>query len=38
MHGAFNHNWDPYWSTSLFGSYSGVRYNNTVRTALGVKP
>jgi len=20
--GAFNHNWDPYWSSSLFGSYS----------------
>jgi len=20
-------NWDPYWSTSLFGSYSGVRYD-----------
>jgi hypothetical protein len=25
--GAFNHNWDPYWSSSLFGSYSAVRYN-----------
>src|SRR5205085_902339 len=21
IRGAFNHNWDPYWSTSLFGSY-----------------
>jgi hypothetical protein len=27
VRGAFNHNWDPYWSTSLFGSYSGVRYD-----------
>jgi Porin subfamily len=27
--GAFNHNWDPYWSSSLFGSYSGVRYDDT---------
>jgi hypothetical protein len=29
--GAFNHNWDPYWSTSLFGSYSGVRYDGTAK-------
>jgi hypothetical protein len=27
IRGAFNHNWDPYWSTSLWGSYSQVRYN-----------
>ncbi|MDP1581924.1 MAG: porin [Bradyrhizobium sp.] len=27
IRGAFNHNWDPYWSTSLFGSYSAVRYD-----------
>ena len=26
VRGAYNHNWDPYWSTSLFGSYSAVRY------------
>jgi hypothetical protein len=26
LRGAFNHNWDPYWSSSLFGSYSQVRY------------
>ena len=26
IRGAFNHNWDPFWSTSLFGSYSAVRY------------
>ena len=25
--GAFNHNWDPYWSSSLFGSWSAVRYS-----------
>ncbi|MGZ4810269.1 MAG: porin, partial [Thermoanaerobaculia bacterium] len=29
--GAFNHNWDPFWSTSLFGSYSGVRYDGTAK-------
>jgi hypothetical protein len=27
IRGAFNHNWDPYWSTSLWGSYGSVRYN-----------
>lgn len=27
VRGAFNHNWDPYWSSSLFGSWSAVRYN-----------
>ena len=27
VRGAFNHNWDPYWSSSLFGSYAQVRYN-----------
>jgi hypothetical protein len=38
IRGAFNHNWDPYWSTSLFGSYSAVRYggtNNDLNTAKG---
>ncbi|WFU14567.1 porin [Bradyrhizobium sp. CB3481] len=30
IRGAFNHNWDPYWSTSLFGSYSAVRYDGAV--------
>ncbi|MET0677732.1 MAG: porin [Bradyrhizobium sp.] len=27
VRGAFNHNWDAYWSTSVFGSYSSVRYD-----------
>jgi hypothetical protein len=38
VRGAFNHNWDPYWSTSLFGSYSAVRYDGKatdVTTAMG---
>jgi Porin subfamily len=29
IRGAFNHNWDPYWSTSFFGSASAVRYNGS---------
>jgi hypothetical protein len=36
--GAFNHNWDPYWSSSLFGSWSAVRYNGNsadITTAKG---
>jgi hypothetical protein len=39
IRGAFNHNWDPYWSTSLWGSYSSVRYDGTVgdlTTAKGI--
>ena len=30
VRGAFNHNWDPYWSTSLWGSYASVRYSGAV--------
>jgi Porin subfamily len=30
VRGAFNHNWDPYWSSSLFGSYASVRYDGAV--------
>jgi len=29
VRGAFNHNWDPYWSTSLFGGAGWVRYDAT---------
>jgi hypothetical protein len=29
--GAFNHNWDPYWSTSLFGGIGFVRYDGTAK-------
>ena len=35
VRGAFNHNWDPYWSSSLFGSYAAVRYNGN---ALDITP
>jgi len=31
VRGAFNHNWDPYWSSSLFGAYAGVRYDGTAK-------
>jgi hypothetical protein len=29
--GALNHNWDPYWSTSFYGSYSAVRYDGAAK-------
>ena len=34
IRGAYNHNWDPYWSSSLFGSYSAVRYDGTAKTQI----
>lgn len=33
IRGAFTHNWDPYWSTSLFGSYSAVRNDSVAKSA-----
>jgi Porin subfamily len=35
LRGAFNHNWNPYWSTSLFGSYSQVKYDGGADDNLG---
>jgi hypothetical protein len=29
IRGAFNHNWDPYWSSSLWGSAAAVRYKGS---------
>jgi hypothetical protein len=31
--GAFNHNWDPYWSSSLFGAFAAVRFNSNAKLA-----
>jgi hypothetical protein len=31
--GAFNHNWDPYWSSSLYGAGSFVRYDDVAKQA-----
>jgi hypothetical protein len=33
VRGAFNHNWDPYWSSSLFGAAAAVRYDDTAKAA-----
>jgi len=38
VRGAYNHNWDPYWSSSLWGSYASVRYSGNaldISTAKG---
>ncbi len=32
IRGAFNHNWDPYWSSSLFGAAAAVRYGGSAGT------
>jgi Porin subfamily len=31
VRGAFNHNWDPYWSSSLFGGMGWVNYDGTAK-------
>ena len=28
IRGAFNHNWDPYWNSALYGAYAAVQYGN----------
>jgi hypothetical protein len=30
MRGAFNHNWNPYWVTSVFGAYAAISYGSNV--------
>jgi Porin subfamily len=37
IRGAFNHNWDPYWSTSLWGSYGQVKYSGSVLDGTSAK-
>jgi hypothetical protein len=34
MRGAFNHNWDPYWSSSLYGAWASVHYNDTSKVLM----
>ena len=38
VRGAFNHNWDPYWSSSLFGAWAAERFGGSstdITTAKG---
>jgi hypothetical protein len=32
VRGAFNHNWDPYWSSSLFGGVGWVKYDDVAKS------
>jgi hypothetical protein len=36
VRGAFNHNWDPYWNTSIFGGWAAIRYNDNAKTQICV--
>lgn len=31
LNGAYTHNWNPYWNTSLYGAWAAVRYNGTAK-------
>jgi hypothetical protein len=31
VRGAFTHNWDPYWSTAIYGAYSSVSYDGVAK-------
>lgn len=31
FNGAFNHNWDPHWTSSIYGAWAAVRYNSTAK-------
>ncbi len=32
--GAYTHNWDPYWNTSIYGAYAGIRFTDTAKAAM----
>ena len=32
MRGAYVHNWNPYWNTSIYGAYAGIMYNSTSKS------
>jgi hypothetical protein len=34
MRGAFNHNWNPYWSSALYGAFAQVQYNGTAKALI----
>lgn len=34
MRGAYTHNWNPYWSTGLYGAYAQVMYGNLGSAAI----
>lgn len=34
MNGAFNHNWDSHWSSSLYGAYAQITYSSGAKTLI----
>ncbi|PDT75579.1 porin [Bradyrhizobium sp. C9] len=34
MRGAYTHNWDPYWNTSLYGAFASIMYNDTAKSLI----
>ncbi|MGY4257791.1 hypothetical protein ACVI1L_004859 [Bradyrhizobium sp. USDA 4516] len=32
FNGAYNHNWNQYWTSSIFGGFGAVRYSNTAKS------
>ena len=38
MRGAFNHNFDPYWSGAIYGAYAAVHYNSTASALICAGP
>src|SRR6267378_3672216 len=34
--GGFTHNWDPYWSSAIYGAYGALQYGSLAKTAICV--
>jgi Porin subfamily len=34
MRGAYNHNWDPYWTSSIYGAWAAVSYNGNAKAMI----
>ncbi|MBF2984537.1 porin, partial [Pseudomonas aeruginosa] len=34
MRGAYTHNWDPFWNSSIYGAYAAVRYNSASKSLI----
>jgi hypothetical protein len=32
--GAYTHNWNAYWNTSIYGAYAGIRYSNDAKSLI----
>src|SRR5216684_4479345 len=32
--GGFTHNWDPYWSSAIYGAYGALQYGDLAKTAI----